>query len=504
MTRATDIPGAAPVLAALVEEVRRRTGVAVRLFDGRDGALPSAAEAGAAFASPAEGALAALAARALQSGADETAEVPGGIGAAWPIRVRGRTAAVAVAYVPLAEGADPTLARALLAAVTEALRARLAQAEAETQCDSLSGALAQSFEELSLLHSIGEVLRVTQPVPSLLEHLCAELCATTGAEGAVAYLPELTEGPALYRSGVVPVPADRLPALFDHVHRVAVDHVLVHNHCQDDPDLAPYGSDLERLAVVPLLVGKESPGALALFNRPGEEFGSPEAKLLRSSANACAVFIENRRLYRELHRMMLDLVRALASSVDAKDPYTCGHSVRVALASRELAAELGLDEQQVELAYMAGLLHDIGKIGTPEGILSKDGNLGPTERRVIAQHPVVGGRILRGIKPLEAVRQAVLHHHERFDGAGYPDGLAGEAIPLLARIVGLADAFDAMTSDRPYRPRLPLDVVMAEIRRHSGTQFDPRIVEAFERLDKEHLTQQFAEATETVDSASPE
>jgi len=504
MAHATDSPAAVPVVEALVEDLRRRTGVVLRLFDARGGALPSAAETDAVPAPPTEAALEALAGRALQSGADEVAEAAGGVGAAWPIRVRGRTVVVAAGYVPLAEGADPALGRALLAAVAEALRARQAQAEAEAQCDSLSGALAQSFEELSLLHNIGEILRVTRPIPSLLEHLCAELCATTGAEGAVAYLPELTEGPVLYWSGVVPVLRDRLPALFDHVHRAAVDHVLVHNHCQDDPDLAPFGRDLERLAVVPLLVGKESPGALALFNRPGEEFGSPEAKLLRSSANACAVFIENRRLYRELHRMMLDLVRALASSVDAKDPYTCGHSVRVALASRELATELGLNEQQVELAYMAGLLHDIGKIGTPEGILSKEGDLGPTERRVIARHPVVGGRILRGIRPLEPVRQAVLHHHERFDGAGYPDGLAGEAIPLLARIVGLADAFDAMTSDRPYRPRLPLDVVMEEIRRNRGTQFDPRLVEAFERLDKGHLTQQFAEATETVDSASPE
>ena len=180
---------------------------------------------------------------------------------------------------------------------------------------------------------------------------------------------------------------------------------------------------------------------------------------------------------------------ALVSSVDAKDPYTCGHSERVAVLCRELARELGLTDEEIEQAYMAGLLHDIGKIGTPEAILCKEGSLLPEERRVIGEHPDIGGRILNDIKQLDAVREAVVHHHERLDGSGYPRGVSGDAIPLLARIVGLADSFDAMTSTRPYRESLPLENVLAEIDRHTGSQFDPRVAEAFKRIDTDRLMQ---------------
>jgi len=268
--------------------------------------------------------------------------------------------------------------------------------------------------------------------------------------------------------------------------------VLINNHVQDDPALARFSIALARLVLVPLPLGGGARGAIVAMNRP-DDFGSPDAKLIRSSASASAVFIENRRLFNELQELMLDVVRALVSSVDAKDPYTCGHSSRVAIMSRELARQLGLAEERVEQAYLAGLLHDIGKIGTPEAILRKEGKLLPEEWQIIKQHPEVGGHIIAGIRKLEPQREAVVHHHERIDGQGYPSGLKGGDIPLMARIVGLADAFDAMTSNRPYRPMLPLEHVEREIRRNAGTQFDAEVAEAFLRLDLNRLMKLFAD-----------
>ena len=494
----------------LVETLRERTGVAVRFFNATGAPLPAGtdrpaddtpAEASGTEAlaagpgDPADAeAMARLVREAVEADADRTEPVPGGLAAAWPIRQRGRPTVVAAAVLKdLAPGAQP-LGRRLLSAVGEAVRTRFARAEALDQSDSLSGALAQSFEEITLLHHVGEVLRVTRPIPALLEYVCSELRETAGAEAAAACLPDGGDGdPLIVTAGEPPLAETDLPTLLTGLLEGADAPAAINNHCQADPALARLSGSLERLAVVPLPLGEGEPGAMAIFNRPHMEFGSPDVKLMRSSANATAVFVENRRLYRDLHAMMLDLVRALVSSVDAKDPYTCGHSERVAILCRELARELGLTGEEIEQAYMAGLLHDIGKIGTPEAILRKEGALRPDERRIIAQHPGTGGRILQGIKKFETVRQAVLHHHERVDGSGYPDGTSGDELPLLARIVGLADAFDAMTSNRPYRPMMPLEVVQRQIEEHTGSQFDPQVVAAFKRIDMNRLMEQFAE-----------
>jgi putative two-component system response regulator len=186
-------------------------------------------------------------------------------------------------------------------------------------------------------------------------------------------------------------------------------------------------------------------------------------------------------------------VRALVSSVEAKDPYTCGHSERVAVLSRELARRLGLAPEEVERAYLAGLLHDIGKIGTPESILHKQDTLTPEEWAVVKRHPEIGGRILKGITQLQTVRETVLRHHEHMDGQGYPGGLRGNEIPLLARIVAVADGFDAMTSTRPYRPNLPLGDVRREIETQSGIHFDARVAAVLLSMDLEQVLRDFAE-----------
>ncbi|MFJ4684625.1 HD-GYP domain-containing protein [Streptomyces sp. NPDC091377] len=174
-------------------------------------------------------------------------------------------------------------------------------------------------------------------------------------------------------------------------------------------------------------------------------------------------------------------IRALVQAVDIKDGYTRGHSERVGQASMMIARELGMDEERVELIRFAGILHDVGKLGVPTRLLRKDGPLTPEERRVIELHPEYGHEMVRGIGFLGGARSAILHHHERLDGSGYPYGLVGQQIPEPARVVAVADAFDAMTSTRSYSRARPVPVALEELRRCAGVQFDPRMVEALIR-----------------------
>jgi GAF domain-containing protein len=225
------------------------------------------------------------------------------------------------------------------------------------------------------------------------------------------------------------------------------------------------------------------------------EFDSVDLKLITSVTSQAAVFLENNHLYEQLQDLLMGLLHALTASIDAKDQYTCGHSRRVAMVSRRLAELSGMEARRVERVYLAGLLHDIGKIGMPETVLCKPGRLTDEEFNSVKKHPQIGATILGGIWQLRDIIPVVLCHHERPDGRGYPRGLKGAEIPLEAMIVGLADSFDAMTSSRTYRPAMALEVVASEIRRCSGAQFEPALVELLLGLDLEELLKELWEAT---------
>ena len=180
--------------------------------------------------------------------------------------------------------------------------------------------------------------------------------------------------------------------------------------------------------------------------------------------------------------LTLETLTSLADLIDAKDHYTNGHSFRVAAYAKGMAETLGLPPMETEQIYLAGLIHDVGKVAISEMILTKPGKLNDKEFSIIQSHSSIGGDILRGIKEFPIFQQVARSHHERFDGYGYPDRLAGEDIPYFARIITICDCFDAMTSDRSYRKALSDEVAIAELKRCSGTQFDPKLVEAFLRL----------------------
>jgi len=183
-------------------------------------------------------------------------------------------------------------------------------------------------------------------------------------------------------------------------------------------------------------------------------------------------------LYTKMRKVYLETIRALAAAIDAKDPYTKGHSERVAETSVALAQELNLSDQDIENIEYTALLHDIGKIGIADNILGKESKLTNKEFDKIKEHTIMGANIIEPVDFLKNSYKAIYHHHERYNGDGYPDGLKSEDIPLSARIIAVADAYDAMNSDRPYRKKLTKDKILKELKGQSGKQFDPEVVKA--------------------------
>jgi HD-GYP domain-containing protein (c-di-GMP phosphodiesterase class II) len=231
------------------------------------------------------------------------------------------------------------------------------------------------------------------------------------------------------------------------------------------------------------------------------EIASPEMQFLDAVAEFVGTFHENAARFFEQRAMSIGTIEALTAAIDAKDPYTRGHSERVAAVAKQIALAYGIDEAEAERIRTAGIVHDVGKIGVPERVLCKPGKLDDEEFALIKMHPEIGHRILKGVLLLEHTLPGVLHHHERFDGKGYPHRLAGEQIPLQARILGIADTFDAMSSSRSYRPAMPREKVLAEIARCAGSQFDPNIVEAFKRIDLSEYDRLMARQAATAESS---
>lgn len=212
------------------------------------------------------------------------------------------------------------------------------------------------------------------------------------------------------------------------------------------------------------------------MKRVGKKFAR-KAKLVVVSENAAPP----RPREDEFPDILLESLRAIIASLEEKDSYTHGHSIRVAEYSVMIAEELGFSESQVREVELSALFHDIGKIGIPDSILMKPARLTPAEFEIMKSHPVRSAQIMEKISALHNLIPGIRHHHERYDGLGYPDGLQGNEIPLYARIILIADTFDAMTSTRPYRLALDKEVAIAELRHCSGSQFDTPLVDAFIR-----------------------
>lgn len=251
-------------------------------------------------------------------------------------------------------------------------------------------------------------------------------------------------------------------------------------HSPNEPEAALY---------IPLVAGHEARGVIALGSAGQHRlFTSEEVKAASTLAGYIALTIENTRLNSEISGLSLNLLKSLAMAIDARDNYTRMHSMRVTRYTVMIGVHMGLKQDDIEILHRGSLLHDIGKIGIRDDILLKPGELTEKEFKTFRKHPEIGARILGPEGPLRPIVPLVLHHHERYDGRGYPHGLKGMDIPGGARIIAVADAFEAMTADRPYRRALSAEKAVKEIRQNSGSQFDPVIVEAFMEVLKEDMS----------------
>ena len=241
--------------------------------------------------------------------------------------------------------------------------------------------------------------------------------------------------------------------------------------------------DTRAILAVPLTARGKVVGVLQLLNPVGKDaFSDLDSHRMQLFAGPLAQALENARLYAAQQRVFVETVTALSEAVEKRDPYTGGHLHRVVAYSLLLGRELGLDTEALESLALGATLHDIGKIGVPDQVLLKPSALSDDEAAAMRRHPLDGAEIVSRIETLHEILPIVRSHHERIDGRGYPDGLAGDAIPLAARIVAVADTFDAMTTSRPYRKALTYDVAAQEIVRHGGAQHCATVVAAFERL----------------------
>ena len=383
------------------------------------------------------------------------------------------------------------------------------EVEAQEQIEMVGTELARVYEELVLLHKLSINMRVTEPDANFLQMACDNLTDIVSVEGIAILLEKTIDNEkqlvVAAGSGLIDID-ERMAAV---LHSLLTEEINSGKEALLDSEVdSPFKHDwpdtIRNIIAVPLC-GKDKTeshtdkitraqndsriiGLMVAINRIGkQDFDSTDAQLFNSVANGCAVFIENGRLFNDLKTLFIGSLKALTRSIDAKDQYTRGHSERVAFISRWIAERLAeegpLEEEQIHRVYLAGLLHDIGKIGIDEAVLRKKGKLTEQEYECIRKHPSIGAGILREIKQMHDIVPGVLYHHERIDGKGYPGGFVGEQIPLIGKIVGLADGFDAMTSKRTYRNARSVEQALEEIKKGLGTQFDERVAGVFLNSD---------------------
>jgi len=381
------------------------------------------------------------------------------------------------------------------------------EAKAGEQIEKISTELSQVYEEIVLLHRLSTNMKVTEADTNFLQMACDSLTNIVSVEGIAILLEKVIDDEKRLviaaGSGLIDLDERMAGILYSRLaDEINSGKEMLLDSEVDSPFKYEWQDNVKSIIAVPLYSTDKSEQVLAEAAQNGshimglmvainridkEDFDSTDVKLFNSVANGCAVFIENGRLFKDLEELFIGSLKALTRSIDAKDKYTRGHSERVAFIARWIAERLSdqypLEEEQLHKVYLAGLLHDIGKIGIDEAVLCKQGKLTEREMGCIRKHPSIGAGILREIKQMREIVPGVLYHHERIDGKGYPNGLVGDEIPLIGKIVGLADSFDAMTSKRTYRGAMTVEQALDEIEKGLGTQFDEKVGTSFINSD---------------------
>lgn len=405
---------------------------------------------------------------------------------------------------------NPELLLEVATRLTESMAVQRQQIDIQsTQINSYASQVTMDFEELTWLRSVAETVELHDDrnsvadaafdiLPSLREMTCAESIVLMAADDSH---DDCRVGKLTFREGRKLLTDEQCRSIVGQCQEECTSRPVVRN-CRNGKGLFDVPT-VNSVIIIKVATASFHYGWLFLSNKlAGDrfvevedefsqthidpfnacEFGTYEAGLATTAASVLAAYARNASLFNDYKELLTGTIRSLVNAIDAKDSYTCGHSDRVALLSRRLAAAIGFDSQKCHRIYMSGLLHDVGKIGVPDVVLNKAGKLTDEEFDQIKQHPVIGHEILRHVKNLNYVLPGVLHHHESIDGRGYPHGLKGDDIPLEARIIAVADAYDAMTSDRAYRAGMPTEKAESILKDGAGQQWDAELIKAFFRV----------------------
>lgn len=393
-------------------------------------------------------------------------------------------------YVVSLIGATPQIASALIRSAFETWNLQGELGLAQAALDESAMQLAQSFEEQNWLRgfakntsSLTGLSNPNEIARGILEPL-GYLLRAQDVFLIVDSVESEKSGMVSAKFGDSPFSIRSIRAYLDTYGFQVGAPPLVRNNLPVD---GPKDEAITSVIAVAVSNGEDPFGIIVAINRSADlhlnglpvydpEFGSGDVGLLEEAAVLLTTQAQNLHLLLQSNQLFLGTLHAMSSTIDARDPYTQGHSERVARLSFDLANILGLGEAACQEIYLAGILHDIGKIGIPDDVLLKPGKLTDEEFAVIQQHPEIGYRIVERLGHLQFALPGVLHHHERWDGKGYPHGLSGLEIPLMARVMAVADAFDAMTSSRPYRQAMPISKAHNIIRDGAAAQWDAEVV----------------------------
>jgi len=395
-------------------------------------------------------------------------------------------------------------------AITAMLRASAtdmaALSDDQTTLMGFTGELTNAYDTIDLLYSVGRSMKQLSQPEIFLGSVCDRLFKTLSFRYMAAWLTNDAKLPKwlrgqLVHAGTIPVDTSTLGA----VGATLVHHATMqHGFSIVEPPESMRTDGSSQVLVHPLMCKGSVCGVLFAGGKYGDDpdVSSYDIQLVEAAAGYVDAFTENVALLEEQHLTFMGTLQALTAAIDAKDRYTFGHSERVALMAEQLALALGMSAHEAERLRICGLVHDVGKIGVPELVLTKPGKLTDEEFGLIKLHPEIGHRIIKDIPQLNDLLPGVLHHHERYDGRGYPHKLAGDDIPLFARIMAVADTFDAMSSNRSYRPAMPRARVLDEIERCAGTQFDPQIARLVRYVDLSLFDEMFRRHSERLASAA--
>lgn len=350
--------------------------------------------------------------------------------------------------------------------------------------------------QLELLMEFSSILNSTLETARVRELAMKATCKLLDSEGATLYLVDQEKNELYFETIVGSMASEQLKQI-----RLSIDETSVagtvalrrtsmlvndtlsekrHNKNADQKNSVR----TRAMVCVPVESRGKLLGVLQALNKIHGNFQETDQKLLETLSHQVAIAVENALLYENLRNQFLETVTAMATAIEAKDRYTGGHTKRVALFAELIAKHMGLSKEQVAEIKLGATLHDIGKIGVDDKVLKKEAPLDAQEWEHMKLHPEFGYRILANVRSMKTITDGMRYHHERPDGNGYPLGLKGEEIPVIARIISVADTFDAMTSNRPYRKGLDYEVAFEEIVSNAGTQFDQKVVDGFVRAFK--------------------